>query len=455
MKTRKPLNKFLIICGVAFAAVFGKVYAADLWSLSRTFVSVVHAQSSEPKSELEPKTETQFSDETETPETQSSTEPTPTTIEIEVFWSIGCPHCAEERRFLSKLEKWDENVAIKEYEISRNNENLRLFQSYDEKLNANVSGVPFTVINEKKYVPGFDKAETTGLQIINELQKIRGADIFSTYKEAENFYTKAPAESPQQNQENNAITQEKFSFLFFKDINLKTASLPLLTFVLALADGFNPCAMWVLLFLISLLIGMEDKKRRWIIGGTFILASGLVYFLFLTAWLKFFQFLGYVSWVRYIIGGVALTAAFIYIKDVIKDPGGCKVVGGNENRKKVFSKLREYALRDNLLVALAGITLLAFGVNLVEFFCSAGLPATFADILAMNNLNPFAYYAYMVFYVVIFMIDDFVVFAIAMITLKATGIESKYARCAHLVGGILMLFIGLALILRPDLLMFG
>ncbi len=373
-------------------------------------------------------------------------------IVIEVFWSVGCPHCAEERQFLRELSKIKEDIVIKEYEISRNRENALLMREYGEQFSTNSSGVPFTVINGEDYVAGFGSPETTGLAIINKTREIQGKE---PYKSLNEFLVEEKNKGENEEPSDESNSKGDFSFLFFKNIDLESVSLPFLTVVLALADGFNPCAMWVLLFLISLLLGMENKRRRWIIGGTFILASGLVYFLFLTAWLKFFLFIGYVQFVRYLIGAVALIAAFIYIRDVIRDPEGCKVVGGNEKRKMVFSKLREFVLRDNLLVALGGIVLLAFAVNLVELLCSAGLPATYSNILAMNDLSMLSYYGYMALYVLIFMIDDFVVFAIAMITLHAVGLESKYARCAHLIGGLLMLFIGLSMLLKPELLMFG
>jgi len=42
-----------------------------------------------------------------------------------------------------------------------------------------------------------------------------------------------------------------------------------------------------------------------------------------------------------------------------------------------------------------------------------------------------------------------------MITLKAIGVESKYSKFSHCIGGILLLVIGLLLILKPEMLMFG
>ena len=420
-------------------------------------------------------------------------------VEIKVFWSYGCTHCSREREFLEKLAIKDNNIVITEYEVSRDMENLLLLRDYGEKFSTDISGVPFTVIGEIDYLSGFRSDETTGLAIVNKVRKILGELPLTTLdwdkigktggqEEIDQYPENTVEEIPEvtQNQKDNEWLDEtssenavdivtplkikdqdneieggapfslgRIDLLVFKNVDLEKMSLPLLTVVLALADGLNPCAMWVLLFLISLLIKVESPKRRWLIGSIFILASGIVYFLFLTAWLKFFLFIGFIQWTRYLIGTVALGAAHIYIKEFIQNPTGCKVIGGNENRKKVFSKLREYALKDNILVAAMGMIVLAFGVNLVEFFCSAGLPATYSNILAMSNLNSGAHYAYMMLYIVVFMIDDFIIFAIAMVTLRAVGVESKYVRWAHLLGGLIMLLIGLSLFLKPELLMFG
>ncbi len=193
----------------------------------------------------------------------------------------------------------------------------------------------------------------------------------------------------------------------------------------------------------------------WILGTAFILTSGFVYFLFLSAWLNLFLFLGFVFWVRIIIGLIALGAGSYSLWDCFKNrAGGCKVVDG-EKRRKVFDKIKTITQNKTFIFSLIGIILLAFAVNLVELVCSAGLPAIYTQILALNNLPSWQYYSYLVFYVFIFMIDDLVVFIIAMITLKATGMESKYAKYSRLVGGIIILLIGLLMLFKPEVLMFG
>lgn len=238
-------------------------------------------------------------------------------------------------------------------------------------------------------------------------------------------------------------------------IQTANLSLPVLSVVIGLIDGFNPCAMWTLLFLISLLLGMKDKKRMWILGITFIVTSAFVYFLFLTAWLNFFLILGFVFWVRIVIALVAIGVGIYNLRDYhINRDGACKVTG-NENRRKTFHKLKRITHEKKFILALGGIILLAFAVNLVELVCSAGLPAIYTQILSISNLSPGQHYFYILIYIFFFMLDDLVVFAIAMITLHAVGVQSKYARLSRLIGGILMLIIGGLLLFKPEILMFG
>lgn len=200
---------------------------------------------------------------------------------------------------------------------------------------------------------------------------------------------------------------------------------------------------------------MKNKKRMWTLGITFIVASAFVYFLFLSAWLNFFLILGFVFWIRIAVGLVALGAGFYSLRDYhINKDAACKVTQG-EKRKKTFDKLKDIIQEKGFLLAFVGIILLAFAVNLVELVCSAGLPAIYTQILSLNALPAWQYYLYILIYIFFFMLDDLFVFAIAMITLQAVGIQTKYIRLSRLIGGILMLIIGILLLFKPGLLMFG
>lgn len=200
---------------------------------------------------------------------------------------------------------------------------------------------------------------------------------------------------------------------------------------------------------------MKDRKRMWILGTAFVFTSAFVYFLFMSAWLNLFLFLGLIVWVRILIGFTALGAGFYNLRDYfINKEGGCKVTGG-EKRQKTFSQIRKVTQKRKFILALAGIILLAFAVNLVELICSAGLPAVYTQILSFNQLPTWQYYLYLLLYIFFFMIDDLLVFFIAMFTLQTVGVGGKYARFSRLIGGILMVLIGVLMLLKPELLMFG
>jgi len=238
------------------------------------------------------------------------------------------------------------------------------------------------------------------------------------------------------------------------EVDVGKWSLPILSVVLGFLDGFNPCAMWVLLFLISLLLGMEDRKRMWILGLTFIGASGLVYLLFMTAWLKFFLFVGFIPIVRIGVALVAMGSGLMHLKKFYEHRNQCELIPA-ERRKKVFGKLEEITRNQKLVIALVGIVGLAFSVNLIELVCSAGLPAIFTKVLSMSALAWWQYAVYMGLYIAMFMLDDILVFVAAMVTLRATGISGKYTWLSNLVGGGVILLIGVLLIFRPEWLMMG
>lgn len=382
-------------------------------------------------------------------------------VNIYFFWGEGCPHCASEKPFLRKLEKKYSQVKVYEFEVWNNSDNRKLLIEVGKKLNVSVSGVPFTVIGEQHFT-GWLNEETTGVAIENAvLCALRDGcydvvgEILASKKQPQ-IKKQEPCEC--EKEQKSAIPSAippKIKLPFFGEIETKNLSLPVLTIVLGGLDGFNPCAMWTLLFLISLLLGMGDKKRRWILGLAFIVASAVVYFLFMAAWLNLLLFVGFIVWVRILIGLVALGGGGYNLKEFFTNKdSGCKVTG-NEKRQAVFERLKNIAYKRQFLLALGGIILLAFAVNLVELICSAGLPVVFTQILTLSNLFKWQYYLYMLLYIFVFMLDDLFVFFTAMITLEMTGISTKYGRISHLIGGILMIIIGILLIFKPELLMFG
>jgi len=374
---------------------------------------------------------------------------------IYFFWGEGCPHCAKEKPFLEKLEQKYPEVKIYDFEVWYNSKNRDLLIEVGKKLNANVSGVPFTVVGEKYFIGWYDE-KSTGAAIENAVQCVLRDGCRDVVGKliAPKPEEKAPEEECECEKEESPIPQ-KIKVPLLGEIETKNVSLPLLSIILGGLDGFNPCAMWTLLFLISLLLGMKDRKRMWILGSVFIVASAAVYFLFMAAWLNLLLFIGFIVWIRVLIGLLALGGGVYNLREFfINKDTGCKVTG-DEKRQRVFEKLKAITQKKQFWLALGGIIILAAAVNLVELICSAGLPVMFTQVLALSSLAKWQYYLYMLIYIFVFMLDDLFVFFAAMITLQMTGITTKYTRFSHLIGGILMAIIGILLIFKPEWLMFG
>lgn len=389
-------------------------------------------------------------------------------INLYFFYGDGCPHCAKEEIFLDQLEKDREDIKIYRFEVWYDFDNSQILAQLSKDLNIKQAGVPVLIISDQAIV-GYGSDQTTGKKILQLLDKVEKegcndvvAPLIGLETESGECVHECDGGEECVHQcgcsDNNDITTteitETVHVPFFGEINTKNVSLPFFTFVIAAADGFNPCAMWVLLFLISMLLGMQDKKRMWILGSTFIIASGAVYFLFLSAWLNLFLFLGFVIWVRIAIGLTALVGGGLHLRTAWRNRDGCEVTD-DARRQKIFAKLRSLTQEKKFWIALGGIILLAFAVNLVELMCSAGLPAVYTQVLALAQIPTWQYYSYLIFYILIFMLDDLFVFFIAMTTLQMKAISSRYTKWAGWVGGVLMILIGLLLLFKPGLLMFG
>lgn len=376
-------------------------------------------------------------------------------VELYFFYGDGCPHCAKEEQLLNQLGRENKDIEIHRYEVWNNYDNSMLLSKLGQELNLDISGVPVLLVGDKSFV-GYFNAETTGAQIktaVDEYIKYGCDDRVGPIINNKNKPASQKTASSEQCAQGNQVS-ESIKLPFIGNVNIKNLSLPLLTLVVGIADGFNPCAMWTLLFLISLLLGIEDKKRMWILGSAFIAVSGAVYFLFMAAWLNLFLFLGFILAIRIGVGLAALGSGSYHLYDYYKNRKGKCHITENEKRKKIFARLKQIASEEKFWLALAGIIILACAVNLVELVCSAGFPAVYTQVLAISHLSKLQYYSYLFFYILLYMLDDIVIFIIAMLTLRMKALSSKYTRWASLAGGVLMVIIGVLLLFKPGWLMF-
>ncbi len=365
-------------------------------------------------------------------------------VNIYFFYGEGCPHCAKENEFLDELEEKNKDyINIYRYETWYNAVNADMMDSAKKEFSSTSRGVPFTVIGDN-YISGYN--DYTKTKIVNMLNGYLGKGVIKADTDTDK--TKDYVDEKDNN-------KNKYNLPIIGNVDAKKVSLPIVTIILGIVDGFNPCAMWVLLFLINILIGLNDRKKMFILGFAFLFTSGLVYFLSMLG-INFALSMTGVTWIRRLIAIVAIIAGILNIRTYIKTlkDDGCHVID-DKKRKTMFSKIKKFSTADNMIIALVGIIGLAASVNLVELACSLGFPAIFAEILALNKVTGIYRIIYLLIYTLFYMLDDIIVFTIAVITFNLKGISTKFGKYSNLIGGAIMIIIGLLLILKPEWIMFN
>lgn len=369
-------------------------------------------------------------------------------LNIYLFYGDGCPHCAEEEEWFKTYLEKNKNIKIHRYEVWYDKDNQEKYSKVHEILNDKSSGIPYLVIGES-VISGFDK-DLTPERIRNAVEYYSNVN----YKDKVGIYLGVVSESETgQDETKYEDTKVKIPLLGTKEA--KDVSIGLSAILIGAVDGFNPCAMWILLFLISMLLGMKNKKRMWILGITFLVSSALVYFLFLLSWLNLSVFLNKVLYIRVAISFFAVLFGVLQVVNFFfKKDDGCEVVD-NKNRKKIIKSIQKIIKEKSFILAILGIILLASSVNIIELLCSLGLPVMFTQILAINEVSKVGQILYSLLYVLFFMIDDIIIFIIAMKTLEIKAISNKYGKYSHLIGGLIMIIIGVLMVYKPEWLMFN
>ena len=349
-------------------------------------------------------------------------------VNIYFFHKTSCPHCKKEGKLLDSLEQKYENINIYRFEVSGDSQNAKYLDEVKKLFDETSGGVPYTVIGTETFL-GYNSY--VGEKLEKTIQ-----NYLDIKKETE---------------------QEKatFNLPIVGKTDAKEVSIPFVAILLGVIDGFNPCAMWVLLFLINMFIDMKDKKKMFILGYTFLFTSAAVYFLSMLG-ISVVLNVTAVKQIQILIALVALIAGVLNIRTYIKtrNDTGCHVVD-DKKRKKMVKRVIKITKQESLFLALIGVIALAASVNLVELACSLGFPAIFSEILALNNVTGALRILYLIIYVFFYMIDDLIVFTIAVSTFTIAAKSTKYTKYVNLIAGIIMILIGTLLIFKPEWVMFN
>jgi glutaredoxin len=344
---------------------------------------------------------------------------------IEIFSRKGCPHCADAYTYLEKLKTEHPHIVVVARDVYSNSGNRIRFVEFNNRFKINQYGLPSFLICDHHLI-GFVDEETSGA-IIKQMLGLESKPNI------------------------NSATNEIDMPLFGK-VSVEKVGLPAFTIAIGLVDGFNPCAMWVLLILLSILVNLRDKKRILLIAGTFVFISGAVYFVFMAAWLNLFLIIGFSRTLQIIIGLTALLIGTVHIKDYFAYKKGFSLSIPDSAKPSLYSHIRDVIYAENIIATFVAIIVMAILVNLIELLCTAGLPAIYTQVLTLQQLNTSQYYLYLLLYNIAYMFDDALMVGIVVFTMSKQRLEEEQGRWLKLLSGSIIFILGVLLILRPSLL---
>lgn len=357
---------------------------------------------------------------------------------VTLFWGDGCPHCEREKAYLRELIRKQPGLVVRDYEVWKNKENKALYQNVLSSSGVKQAGVPTTVVGTAVFM-GFN----------DQIRKGIGDAISRCLREG---CPDGVAELKAQGLSQDTKQDEAISLPLLGRVDPVKVSLPVFTLVIGALDSFNPCAFFVLLFLLSMLIHVRSRGRMFLIGGIFVLFSGLIYFLFMAAWLNVFMIVGQITAITVAGGLVALLIGGINVKDFFLFRQGVSLSIPEAAKPKLFERMRGLLKAPTLPAMAAGTVVLAISANAYELLCTAGFPMVYTRVLTLHKLTTAQYYQYLVLYNIVYVLPLALIVAVITVTLGARKLTEWQGRKLKLLSGLMMLSLGLVLIVNPALL---
>lgn len=367
-------------------------------------------------------------------------------VALYFVYSETCPHCARAKPVVQEWADTIEWLQVEQVSAQAATEDqIERVLTLSEEINEEIVGVPAFLFCERMEI-GFDSAETTGADLEAALRSCYdGLEGTAADLAAENDTSTTAAPSTEEEEEDLRVP-------VLGRIDANSVSLPLFTVAVAGLDAFNPCAFFVLLFLLSLLVHARSRWRMALVGGVFVVISGVMYFAFMAAWLNVFLVTGQLRWVTAVAGLIALAIALFNIKDYfLPDTSGSLSIPESA-KPGLFARMRKLTTGDALPTVLLGTVALAAVANSYELLCTAGFPLVFTRVLTLNDLGTSSYYGYLILYNIVYVVPLLVIVGVFVWTLGSRKLSEKEGQFLKLMSGMMMLGLGLLLVIAPDLL---
>ena len=372
-------------------------------------------------------------------------------VVIYLFWGDGCPHCAAAKPFLNELTHRYADVELRAYEVWYVAENQEIFKKMTAAYGFEPHAVPTIFIGNQYWEGSSDQIGQEIEAVVKYCEENgcpdRGIGVIPGLKnpQPENQVT-APNQSVQQS------LSDTIDLPVLGPVNLAAQSIWVSTALISFVDGVNPCSIWVLTMLLAITLHTGSRKKVLIIGLIFLTVTAGVYALFIAGLFTVFTVANFVGWIQLVVALVALFFALVNIKDYFWYKEGISFTISDSKKPGIYQRMRRLVDASQSFWGLAGATVvLAAGVSLVEFSCTAGFPVLWTNLLVSQKVTALTFVLLLLLYLFIYQLDEMVIFFTAVYTLKSSKLEEKHGRILKLIGGMLMLALAVVMLVNPTL----
>lgn len=372
-------------------------------------------------------------------------------VPVYFFWGDGCPHCERQKPYMQALAAAYPRADVQSFEVWYSEANREVLFQIAAALGFEPRAVPLTVIGDRHWigftesiVPEMEQALVTCLET--------GCPDYGPGPSRPAATATPPPPNPGP-PEVEPDAGQVLTLPLLGAVDLGRHSLAFSTALIAFVDGFNLCSLWVLSILLALVINTRSRARILLVGLTFLAVTSLVYGLFIAGLFSVFSYILYLTWIRVLVALVALTFALINIKDYFWFQAGVSLTISDRHKPGIYQRMRAVLTSGRSPLGLIGATaVMALGIALVELPCTAGFPVIWTNLLAANNVGPAAFALLLALYLLIYLLDELLVFGAVVVTLNASRLQEKQGRVLKLVGGMVMLTLAVVLLIDPAIL---
>ena len=335
------------------------------------------------------------------------------------FWGY-CPICSKPEEHVGLFENYPVKVEI--YEVFHDSAGREKYDQFRDALGIEVFGFPTVVYGDRYWLGFSESVQSEILAAIEASLELREA-------ESEKSTIRLP---------------------LVGEIDLQAAPILLTTVLVAFLDGFNPCSLFVLTFLLAIIIHSASRKKIFLIGFTFLLVTSAVYGLFILGVVNIMIFATRLFLIRNIIAALVIVVGLFGIKDFLVAQQGPTFSIPEKQKSKFYRQVRKIFYTDSGLPMIGATAVMALGIALVELPCSAGFPFIWSTIIAGMDISANYFIVLFTIYILIYLIDEIVIFTIAVVKMRSAKLTEEQGRTLKLISGALMLVLGLILLFRPD-----